>query len=432
MSLRQRLLLAVAGALLVSFLAGTWITTWEAARLVRAELSAALDTGRRGTQAALQGLAGPAPTTDALAGLVLGFDGSRHVLAELIVGGRTVARSHPAPVGVASPAWFAGLAAPGLPAVSLPVAGGAVLRLSPLPASETGERWSEERRLIGLLALSSALAGLLCFATAAWSLRWLAPLGRALDRLASGQAGEAVAEHGPPEIARLAAGFNRMQAALALAARENRRLSGQLDRIAEEERAELARDLHDEVGPLLFAITAWAAAARMQGQAGDGDAASASLRSLEAAAAELQAGMRDRLMRLRDAAPASTDLALSLRELIVFWQEIRPQTAFRLHIEDAAGSASEPAKAALFRVAQEGVSNAIRHGDPKLVSIGLGPSSGGLALTVQDDGAGGPMGSGLGLVGMQERLQAIGGTLDVRPGQGWTLTAWAPGGQPPG
>ncbi len=309
--------------------------------------------------------------------------------------------------------------------MALSVGAGQVLRLVPLPASETGERWSETRRLIALLALSSLLSAALCFATAAWSLRWLSPLAAAFERLAQGRSVAPVGERGPPEIARLAAGFNRMQDALGRAARENRMLSSQLDRIAEEERAELARDLHDEIGPLLFAITAWSAAARMQAASGDGDTAGASLLALEAAAAELQQAVRDLLRRLRDSAPVSTDLSASLQELVAFWRGIRPQTAFELQAAPA-GPASEATRAALFRVAQEAVSNAVRHGDPALVRVGVEQCRGGLALTVQDDGSGGEPGQGMGLVGMEERLRSLGGTLSIDRRRGWTLTAWAP------
>ena len=429
MSLRQRLLLAVALALLASFAAGTWITAWQAAQLVRAELLAALQTGQRSFAAIAPDV--PAPR-DALIRFVSGFDGSRHVIAELAIGGQTVARSHPAPVTILSPGWFTRLASPGLDAVAMQVPGG-TLRLVPLPASETGERWSEARRLIELLALSSALSAALCFLTTARSLRALPPLGRAIERLRTGQPPAVVPVNGPPEIARLAAAFNHMQDALARASHENRRLAAQLDRLAEEERAELARDLHDEAGPLLFAITAWATAARMQAEAGDAAASGASLCALEAASAELQQAMRGLLRRLRDSAPVTIDLAMSLEDLVAFWQSIRPQTEFLLTMEPAAVDAPEAARATLFRVAQEGVSNAIRHGNPARVHIDLACRAGGLSLTVQDDGANAVVQApgGLGLVGMEERLQSLGGTLSINRDKGWILTAWTPVGQVP-
>jgi two-component system sensor histidine kinase UhpB len=431
MSLRQRLLIAVAAALLASFAIGLWITAWQAGNLVRAELAAALATGERSEIATLQDIAGP-PPREALIRIVSGFDGSRHVQADLLINGALIARSHPAPVSVPSPGWFSALATPTLKPQRLPVPGG-MLRLTPLPLNEVGERWSEARKLIGLLALSSILAGAFCFVTAAWSLRRLARLSEALQRLAQGREVGTLPEIGAPEIARVARSFNQMQQTLAKVARENHSLSAQLDRIAEEERTELARDLHDEVGPLLFALSAWATAARMQHAAGNPAAATASLQSLEQSAAALQHTVRDLLRRLRDSAPASTDLPAALAELVAFWQALRPQTKFTLALALGHEDLPEPVRAALFRVAQEGISNAVRHGDATTIAIRLTLAGQAASLSVHDDGSTEPTQSdGLGLVGLEERLKALGGALDISREGGWLITGRAPTSLPAG
>jgi two-component system sensor histidine kinase UhpB len=435
MSLRQRLLLAVAAALFASLALGTWLTVWQAHQMVRAELTASLKTGRRSVIAALQDMP-PPPNHAALARLVAGFDGSRHVTAELvdpgIEGGQGAVQSHPALPTTATPAWFAALATPNLQPAEIAFPGG-LIRLATNPASEVGERWSEARRLILLLALSSALAALLCFATAAWSLRPLRPLTDALLRLEHGQEADPVTAGGPPEIVHLATAFNRMQEALVRAARENARLSAQLDLIAEEERTELARDLHDEIGPLLFALTAWAAAARIHETDGNGAAALTSLASLEQTAALLQITIRDLLRRLRDSAPESSDLAGAVSDLLEFWRGIRPQTMFKVEIPEEADTLKEPVRAALFRVAQEGVSNAIRHANPTEIHVTVAVQAFRAALTVQDNGSSAaPQGQsqsqshGLGLLGLEERLQALGGALEIQRGAGWRITGWAP------
>jgi two-component system sensor histidine kinase UhpB len=388
-------------------------------------MKAALNFGRHSVQA----IAGGAPDAAALTRFLGSLDANPHLRAAMIRGGQEIAASHPAPPPMQAPAWFTRLTFSDVGPVDIPVAGYTV-RLTALPASEIAERWVETRGLIGLLAFFSVLAAGLCFVVTAWSLRPLVALGAAFGRLERGEAALAVAEVGPPEIARLSGAFNQMQQALLAADQENRRLAAQLARLAEEERAELARDLHDEMGPLLFAITAWAAAARMQAQGGDPVAADASVAALEKAAAELQAALRDLLRRLRDSAPAPIDLRLSLEELVAFWRGVRPQTDFALSIEGAPDVAAEPARAALFRVAQEGISNAVRHGDAAHIEIDLAPAAGGLRLRVGDDGRGGDGGDGFGLVGMQERLQAVGGHLRITRQKGWQLTAWAPA-EPP-
>ncbi len=425
MSLRQRLLLAVAASLFTSVALGTWMTAWQMRLMVRAELSASLDSGRRGVIAALADMASP-PAREALLRLVTGFDGNRHVMATLQMAGQPAVGSRPGFSAVAQPAWFAAIAAAHLTPVAIPVPGG-LIRLSAVEKSEIGERWVEAERLIGLLALSAALAALFCFVTAAWSLRPIRPLAEALSAMERGQRPNPVLAAGPPEIVHLADAFNRMQDALGRATLENGRLLAQLDTLAEEERTELARDLHDDIGPLLFALTAWAAAARMQQAAGNNDAVRASLQSLETAAETLQATLRDVLRRLRDSAPTSTDLPAAVSDLLAFWRGIRPQTRFTATIGADTDTLNESVRAALFRVAQEGVSNAMRHAQPDAVDVTIVLDRDMATVTVHNDGlTHGPAGSGLGLIGLEERLQALGGTLQVQRGTKWCLTACAP------
>lgn len=425
MSLRQRLLVAVAAALFASVALGAWLTTWQMAHMVRAELTLSLRSARRSVAAALQDMAA-SPPEDALRRLVSGYDGNQHVLAELLRDGAIVAVSHPAPPGVAPPDWFSRLAAPHLAPQELAVPHGAI-RLSALPGSEIGEHWIEAGRLVGLLALSAGLAAAFCFATAAWSLRPLRPLAEALTRLEQGQPEGPVAAAGPPEIVQLGAAFNRMQQEVTRAARENRQLSAQIETLAEEERTELARDLHDEIGPLLFALTAWAAALRLQTEAGNGGAAAASLTALEKTAAATQTALRDVLRRLRDSAPPAGDLAAGIDELIGFWRGIRPKIAFTADMPAEAAALPDALRAAFYRVAQEGISNAVRHGTPTRVRVACACTAGMATLVVENDRPDpGPAGAGLGLVGLEERLRALGGTLRIDRAADWRLTAAAP------
>jgi signal transduction histidine kinase len=86
----------------------------------------------------------------------------------------------------------------------------------------------------------------------------------------------------------------------------------------------------------------------------------------------------------------------------------------------------------LFRVVQEALQNAIKYSQAKNVSVHLGSDSDGMRLTILDNGVGfdidAAWGNGVGLVSMVERLEAIGGSLqiDTRPGAGTRLTASAP------
>jgi signal transduction histidine kinase len=86
----------------------------------------------------------------------------------------------------------------------------------------------------------------------------------------------------------------------------------------------------------------------------------------------------------------------------------------------------------LFRVAQEALQNVVKHSRASSVYVNLSGTPDGVALTIADDGVGfdasAAMGRGLGLISMQERLDAVGGALDIRsaPGQGTRIAVDVP------
>ena len=140
-----------------------------------------------------------------------------------------------------------------------PTGGAGTLRLSTNPANEVFERWSAVWDSVMLLALFSLSAAFLCSASVGRAMMPLTGLSAGLRRLGQGEADVRLLETGPPEIAALARAFNQLSEALRTVQAQNIRLQTQILTLAEEERAEIARDLHDEVGPHLFAITTFAA-----------------------------------------------------------------------------------------------------------------------------------------------------------------------------
>jgi signal transduction histidine kinase len=99
-----------------------------------------------------------------------------------------------------------------------------------------------------------------------------------------------------------------------------------------------------------------------------------------------------------------------------------------LHIEPV--EVDGPASEAIFRVAQEALTNVARHAEASQVIVRLGPRDDGFGLEISDDGVGLPAeeSDGIGLVGARERVERLGGYLDVeaRPEGGVCLTMWLP------
>jgi len=433
MSLQTRLLAAIFLALLASFSVGAGLATWHAARSVRDELTASLASARQGTLAGLANLAPGDLGAAQLRRMLHAFDGNPHVQAALLdKDGHPVMTSKPG-LEAGAPTWFLRLVAPPVEKVVAPVAGAAgasAFRLEADAAGEAGERWGELSERMASLAVFFVVAALLCSATVGRSLRPLTALAHGFSRVGRGELRAELVEAGPPEIAALAGAFNRMAAALRSAEAQNRRLSQQVATIADEERAEIARDLHDEIGPLLFATTNFAAAIGRMVETGDLGAVPAQLRAIQDATAQVQREVRDMLGRLHDGETAPADLAIAVAELVAFWRVVRPETIFAADVAASCAELGAASRECLFRAAQEGVSNAVRHGAPLHVWIGAQVRDGSAVLSVRDDGVGGVEGKdltrGLGLAGMRARAGALGGRVEIVRGGGWAVSVHLP------
>ena len=426
MSLRNRLLSAILLALLISFTIGASLAVWQARHGVQAEQSAALGNARQNALAALADLPGTAEQAAGLRRIVSAFDGNRHIAASLVAeGGAILAFSKPEPAPE-TPVWLRRFIVPNAKPVTLPVPGGAALRLESAPLNEAAERWGELRGRVASFAAFFLLSAVLCSVTATRSLRPLTLLAQGMARVGRGENAPALPVFGPVETAALAQAFNGMAAALRTAQVQNRHLSQRIVVIAQEERAGIARDLHDEIGPLLFAINTFAAVIGRQVDTGDLAPVHGQLDAIQQAVARLQGGVRDMLGRLREGDVAAADLETALTELLAFWRSIRPETRFSLAFAGLDDGLDDAARDCLFRAAQEGISNAIRHGDAKTVELAVTLQEGAADLRVCDDGAGGQEGPGSGLPGMRARVAALGGRVGILRKPGWEVAVHLP------
>jgi signal transduction histidine kinase len=195
-----------------------------------------------------------------------------------------------------------------------------------------------------------------------------------------------------------------------------------------EERARLARELHDAVTQKLFSIRAHARAAAVLGDRGDCPAAGREIEAVAVLGAEAHAELRAIIDGLAPPDLAQAGLAESLRRYTAL--------AGRAHNVDVtvtacATSFGAAVDAALFRVAQEALHNALRHSGAARVRVTLSAEG----LEVTDDGHGfvseASMTGGLGLASMRERAAAVGGTLLVTsaPGEGTRVLLTVGGGR---
>lgn len=240
----------------------------------------------------------------------------------------------------------------------------------------------------------------------------LAPLRR--EGVTFGFLAAACSDHGRHEERRLILRHLAEETAMAV---ENARLFSQVRELsADEERARLARDLHDGVAQALTHVRL-----ELEFLARHGGASEDSVRRDAARLARVVdralGDVRSAIQGLRAAAPGE-GLGASLRSYLRDLQRLGgPEIVFDGGV--VVGYPPE-VEAEVFRIAQEAVSNALRHARASRIGVSLGMAPEGLRLTVEDDGIGLRPGAapapGLGLRAMRERSQRLGARLTLGRG----------------
>jgi signal transduction histidine kinase len=210
------------------------------------------------------------------------------------------------------------------------------------------------------------------------------------------------------------------------------RRQAMVDRVRRDERLELARELHDVVAHHVTGIVVQAQGAQIVARRHP-ERLDGSLAGIEAAGSEALAAMRRVVGLLRDtgdAAPA-TPGPERLDELVRRFEGRGRAVRLRLPHGDEDGWAPE-VTSTVYRVVQESLTNISRHApDARTVTVDVARGADGVTVEVTDDaprGAGVRHRGGYGLVGMRERVEALGGELRAgpRPGGGWSVLATLP------
>ena len=205
-------------------------------------------------------------------------------------------------------------------------------------------------------------------------------------------------------------------------------LSRRLMQAQEDERAFLARELHDDVSQRLAVLAINVGRAELAAPRGE--------------QAEAMRAVREELVRLSDDVHS---LAYQLHPAIL--EELGLAEALRtegerhrsrglhvwVHLDPSIAVLDDDLALCLFRVTQEALNNVTRHAEATVATVRLRQTGDGLLLAVSDNGVGfdpaDPSTTGsLGLVSMRERARLVNGTLEIEsePGQGTTVIAWAP------
>ncbi len=340
----------------------------------------------------------------------------------------------PAPPGTSGeprqvPEWFVTLIHPEQTTVGVPIAvnGRSLgsLVITSHPTDEIAEIWDG---IVTQLEIGSAIAAALLLIIMAVVNRALQPITSLADAMAAIEAGRydtRVRPGGSPELAAICGKLNHLASVLGTIVEDKRRLAERMVSLQDVERKEIARDLHDEFGPYLFALRAHASALTQLADAAEPDleVLRKHIGAMSDQVNALQQFNRRVLERLRPVGLAELGLADALAALMRLWRETHPGVEIKTSISPSLGGRGETAELTIYRIIQEALTNVFRHARATRVDISVEPAAArpgtvdpeAIMVSVRDNGAGLPADhrQGFGMLGMRERVLALGGTMIV-------------------
>jgi signal transduction histidine kinase len=211
------------------------------------------------------------------------------------------------------------------------------------------------------------------------------------------------------------------------ARRELRLLSDRLVTAQEEERRNLSHELHDEIGQAMSAMLV--ELGRLEAAPPDSEAHRERLAAVRRMAEESVGLVRNTALLLRPSMLDDLGLVPALK-----WQAREVTRRTGLKVKMIAGEIAEDLldshRTCVYRVVQEALNNCARHSQATLVRVVVRQDADGLSASVQDDGLGfdPSQEKGLGLLGMEERVERLGGRfrMESQPGRGALLTIHFP------
>jgi two-component system, NarL family, sensor histidine kinase UhpB len=285
---------------------------------------------------------------------------------------------------------------------------------APDMSADIHEKW------IGFLAIACSgitlmlLTGVIAHFTSRSALRPLQNLGDGLTRMRTGDYEQLIPPAGPPEVRKSALEANELARTLNRLSQDNRSLLRRIVSLQDDERQDMARELHDELGPLLFGIRANTVALLESIPAEQEElrrAAEGILQSVET----LQQANRRILERLRPLYIQELGLQKSIQTLLQNAKTQAPSLKVTSQIDATLNEVDGLLLQTVYRVIQEAVTNVLRHAKASSMHVAAGISDREVIVEVSDDGIGFPANRmlGRGLTGMLERVRALSGTLEL-------------------
>jgi two-component system, NarL family, sensor histidine kinase UhpB len=330
-------------------------------------------------------------------------------------------------LGAPAPAWFAALYTTLLgahPPITRGLSirdrdGGSFVTVAD-PDAALRQSWS---RVSVIVAVATALAGGIAVLAALMIGHTLMPARTIIHGLGELQRGNntwRLPRLRAAELDHIACAVNDLAEQLARTNAARAVLTTRLLQVQEDERRALARDLHDEFGQCLTATVALATLIEASAIP-DRDETAEDARKITAMQKRMMATLRSTLVRLRSQNIEELGLEASLRQLVSDYNvRAASRTAFRLNVIGQIATLPTQIAIDIHRIAQECLTNAVKHGSPTEVRLKVeyvAQEASVVSLIVEDDGGGDiaeiEEEDGHGILGIRERIAALGGRLSI-------------------
>lgn len=280
--------------------------------------------------------------------------------------------------------------------------------------------WGQVSTVVGIASLMAAGIAVLAALMIGHALLPAQAIIRTLHQLKLGDLSRRLPTFRSVAFNTIAGAVNDLAENLMQTRNESRALTARLLQVQEEERRALARDLHDEFGQSLTATAALAALIEANAEP-HRDEIAADARAITRIQKDMMETLRTTLVRLRSQNIEEVGLEASLRQLVADYNsQSASSTVCRLDISGRLAALHKRVAVDIYRITQECLTNATRHGTPTEIRVRVEHverEREHVALVVEDDGGGDvrkfKSGAGHGLLGMRERIVALGGALSI-------------------
>ncbi|TVO53197.1 sensor histidine kinase [Denitromonas halophila] len=297
------------------------------------------------------------------------------------------------------------------------------------PRSEIDEIVHDASRLLAALAAFGVLSLLSVWWAVGRALSPVRDLERRLEAIGEGCFSHGAASFELPEFDRISRAIDQLAAKLAAAQAREGDLTRRLITVQEEERRDIARELHDELGQSLVAIAASASYIERNAMRAEPSALAESAATIRGESGRVQAHVRELLARLKPHGLEHMGVLAAVREHAHGWAARAVGITTTIDLPGALPRLSAPAALALYRTLQEALTNVLKHSGATQVRIALEAVGQHLRMCVIDNGRGRAAAvardAGNGIRGMRERAAMVGGLLRIEDAQAaGVMIAW--------